>query len=348
MAANVLNTVVNSARIGRYFTVVSALPSALFISYTYLLLASGAWSGPVRFDLALDGLDLRSGTLLAILSFTAAIALHPLQFTLIQLLEGYWGRSALARGLAFTRVRHHRQVLASLREESAAASNEIDDSDDNLSSLRLPDHLVKAVIRRREAERLRVSYPRDPEHILPTRLGNVLRSYEVAAGSPYGIDMISAVPRFGMVAEDRELQYVTSQRTQLELAVRVAVLALVAAVLTAVVMWRHGGWLLLALVPYAVAYLAYRGAVVAAHEYGTALTVMIDLNRFSLYERLHLKPPGSLDEERDLNSRLTAVFQSDLPKKGLAYENPAPPTPIILDTRPGSAGPAGGPGDAEQ
>ncbi|MBY8853187.1 hypothetical protein K7G98_35110, partial [Saccharothrix sp. MB29] len=140
------------------------------------------------------------------------------------------------------------------------------------------------------------------------------------------------MPRVGMVAGDRELGYVTDQRTQLELAVRVAFLGMVAAVVTAGVMWRHGVWLLLALVPYTVAYLAYRGAVTAANEYGTALTVMIELNRFALYERFHLKPPNSLDEERELNRYLMTLLGSSVPEidRDLRYEHPTPVMPVLL------------------
>jgi hypothetical protein len=76
-------------------------------------------------------------------------------------------------------------------------------------------------------------------------------------------------------------------------------------------MWYHGFWLLLALAPYAVSYATYRGAVVVAHEYGTALAVLIDLNRFALYDRLHLNAPDSLTDEKKLNSMLTSILRLD-------------------------------------
>ena len=129
-----------------------------------------------------------------------------------------------------------------------------------------------------------------------------------------------------MVAEERELQYVSDQRTQLELAVRVTVLGMIAAVATVFVLWRHGAWLLLALGPYTISYLAYRGAVVAAHEYGTALTVMVELNRFALYERLRVKPPESLNAEEKLNDGLMRLLRSNDPvtDRGAPYHHPDP------------------------
>lgn len=92
---------------------------------------------------------------------------------------------------------------------------------------------------------------------------------------------------------------------------RTAFLALVAAGLTLVFMWRHGLWMLLALGPYAVGYLSYRGAVVVAHEYGTALAVLIELNRFKLYERLQQPQPDNAAQERATNARLMRAFAHD-------------------------------------
>jgi hypothetical protein len=171
--------------------------------------------------------------------------------------------------------------------------------------------------------------------VLPTRLGNVLRRYEMSAGTPFGIELIPCVPRLGRVGADRELQYVENQRTQLELAVRIAVLGGVAAVVTVVVMWQQGFWMLIALGPYGLAYLSYRGSIVAAHEYGTALSVLIELNRFTLYERLHLKLPANLREEKNLNRTLMTLLRSgQVPL--LDYTHPTPataePTPAAADS----------------
>ena len=96
---------------------------------------------------------------------------------------------------------------------------------------------------------------------------------------------------------------------QMDLAVRTSVLAMVAALITVVVMWRHSAWLLVAIIPYAISYGAYRGAVTVAHEYGTALSVLIELTRFNLYERLRLPLPKTLDEERDANESLMRAFR---------------------------------------
>jgi hypothetical protein len=60
-----------------------------------------------------------------------------------------------------------------------------------------------------------------------------------------------------------------------------------------------------------LAYLSYRGAVVVAGSYGTAVAVVIELNRFRLYERLRLPMPADTDEERRQNALLMRAFRHD-------------------------------------
>ena len=279
-----------SSKIGRYFTVVSALPSAAFTAYVYVLVRSSVpgagrsdWARAVTFQLS----DL---AVLTVASFVVALALHLMQFAMIQVLEGYWGAAAPARRLALLRIMHHRRRLQALKDAEREALQSLQ----AMPASRRPDSIdatpaaVEAALWAAESGRLKASNPADRAHILPTRLGNVLRRYEMTAGAPYGLRVIDALPRLAMVAQRAEVDYLQDQRMQLELAVRTCVLALLASVVTVVFMVRHPAWLLVALVPYAVSYAAYRGAVTVAHEYGTAMSVLAELNRFTLYDRLQL------------------------------------------------------------
>ncbi len=86
-------------------------------------------------------------------------------------------------------------------------------------------------------------------------------------------------------------------------------------------LWHHGPWLLIALVPYVVAYLSYRGAVVVAHEYGSAVSTMIDLDRFALYDYLRLPRPPSTSAERRMNALLMELIRPN-PDIVLWYQHP--------------------------
>jgi len=91
-----LGAVSGAKTIGRYFTVVSFLPSVPFVAYVVLLVRSGAWGGNVHFGQALAKVDAVDGLFLAIGSLVFAMAVHPPQFAIVQAFEGYWGDSGPA------------------------------------------------------------------------------------------------------------------------------------------------------------------------------------------------------------------------------------------------------------
>lgn len=84
----------------------------------------------------------------------------------------------------------------------------------------------------------------DINEVMPTRLGMVMRFYESLAGEPYGLNSIQVMPYMARVAKADDMAYVNDQRSQLDLAVRMSVTALFACVLTIVMLWRDGLWLL--------------------------------------------------------------------------------------------------------
>jgi hypothetical protein len=73
-------------------------------------------------------------------------------------------------------------------------------------------------------------------------------------------------------------------------------------------LWQYDIWLALPLLTYGLAYLAYRGAVSAAADYGNALGVVLTLGRRNLYERLHIEFPPDLDTERQNNAQLDRLL----------------------------------------
>lgn len=283
--------------IGRYFVVVSLLPAGVFVLYAYLLVRSGAWSGTVDLGTAFD-FRVQDVVPVGLAAIMLALTLNPLQVGVIRLFEGYWGVSPLAVRLAHIRTLHHRRRMAEFKRVRLV------DSSDEFEQ-------VQRLVRYGESQRMLASYPSNPKMVLPTRLGNVLRRYETAIGKPYGLKALTSIPRLGMVASDREVAYMENQRTQLELATRTSFLAFVALLVTLVMTWRDGVWMLLALVPYGVAFFAYRGSVAIAHEYGTSMAVMVDLSRFALYERMRLKFPETTVDERENNGRLSKFFEFD-------------------------------------
>ncbi len=177
---------------------------------------------------------------------------------------------------------------------------------------------------RDEADRLADGYPdKYPEardEIMPTRLGNVLRRYERLAGFQYNLDAVRVIRHIALVAPRPHLDYLNDQRQLLDLSVRMCATSIFAVLVAIAFLWHHGPWLMIALIPYGLAYLSYRGAVVVAHEYGGAICTMIDLDRFAFYDYLRMPPPKSLKAEQAMNAKLVDLIGEHDPDVELSYD----------------------------
>jgi hypothetical protein len=294
------------SRIGRYFGLVSALPSAVLVMFTVLLYSSGAWDGPPKWQRAVQSfshLGLGEAAVLSLVAVVVGLVLHPLQFALVQMYEGYWGGSRLAQHVAFARAMRYWRQLWSSRDNS-------EDVEDEIRKLGPQDveadnwlHLKKVSMSQLDAV-----FPETAGAFMPTRLGNVLRRYELAAGAPFGLQAVYVIPQLALVAPDKDVAYLDDQRSALDLAVRMSATCLLATGAAIIFLCRDGLWLLAALFPYGLAYMFYRGAVVTAREYGAAMASLIALNRFALYERLGMSKPTSTSEERKQNVQLEAMY----------------------------------------
>jgi len=311
--------------IGRYFSVISVVPSSLYVTFVYLLIASGSWAHPPDWRqafIALEHPGVSGLAFLAFLSIGLGIIIHPIQFAIVQFLEGYWGASQAALAIRTQRILYYQKLCERLERAQNSAS-------EVLNSWK--DAGVKATAHSRapfnsqysEAKRVRdTAFPPLLDQIMPTRLGNILRRAEIQAGSQYGMNALQSVPHLLMIAPEKHASYVNDQRTLLDLAVRMTFLSAVATGTAVLFLWPYGPWVLVTLFPYAITYLSYRGAVVAARHYGSALSLLINLDRFRLYEELHLQLPATTEDERDLNERMARLFAYDI-DEDVRYEHPA-------------------------
>ena len=100
--------------IGRYFTVISMVPSLLFVLYVYGLFAANAWPGPfepAKVVHAAENLSVAKIVALLVAALLLGLVLHPFQFSMTQFLEGYWGGSGLGLRLARWRIMHYRRIV---------------------------------------------------------------------------------------------------------------------------------------------------------------------------------------------------------------------------------------------
>lgn len=313
--------------VGRYFTVVSVVPSVLLVAFVVVLHESGAWSREPDFGAGVRALaQLGLGGIFALVvgSLALGAVLHPLQFALVQFLEGYWGVSSFWTALRENGIRFHRERRAMLVAYEQAYQGEADE----LRKLKVKKparHPVLPLSNAQAAERLRLIYPADSEDMMPTRLGNVLRGTERAAGAAVALDSVTFALHMMMVAPRAELDYVDDQRTSMDLAVRSCLVSLLGCLVTIVYLWPHRLWLLVALVPLGLAWMCYRGAVTAAQGYGAAVRMLFDLNRFALYERMGFPFPATTAAERKTVAAISALGSGEEIGGLIRYRNPSAP-----------------------
>lgn len=322
-------------RMGRYFSLISVLPATLLIAYVSILVAGKTSSGEFEPEEAIrfiGELELVDVPWFALGSLLVAMLLHPFQYAMTQLLEGYWGSSRIAIWLATSRIRHYRARAFWLRDQAQRQRNdwvshayrslqtearkEFKPTDPLVVAElqmddRVGDRFLSSYVRAEAYDKALLAYPDEFRRIMPTRLGNALRRHEDSAGRQYGLDTTVIAPHVSLVAVKEQYKYAEDEGEQMDLAVRVCVSALLATAASAVLLVGADWWFLLTLLPYGVAYMSYRGAIAAAENYGVALATVLDLNRFAIYESLHLELPKNTGDEKIMGTRMVRLLAGE-------------------------------------
>lgn len=307
---------------GTRLQLVGLVPTYMALGALLLLLVADAPAS--RFTWETLGSAAReiggSGALLLLLaSFAVSITLQPLQFRLVQLLEGYWpdrGPQWLRKRFLAGQVRRRNRLVDQLAEASQSESGR-------------PD--VDALERMQSAEQaLRERFP-DESRLMPTSLGNALRAAEDRAGPRYGLESVIIWPRLYPLLPEPLAQDIEDEVTQLDVSTRLAVTWTAAGLLgTGVLLGSaedllvNPAWLLIVVALMLLGRLSYRSAVESAIAHGYDIEVALDLHRSQVIEAMRLTPPGRLSHERRLFAQLCQLFQTytDDPGLDLEYRRP--------------------------
>ena len=274
---------------GQRFLITAWLPSLLYwggfgslvVTGTSWRAATGWWlRQPAEFKILLAGLVLAWITFFAYL----LAAWIPL---VIRLGEGYWPRRRPWSRLQGRRRDKHIARLRSMR----------------LDPTTFP--------------RLYVDYPLRESRVMPTRLGNVLRSAEDHALERYQINAVVVWPRLYVLLPDPFIAAVAAAKTPLDLMAVLAALASLfavsgTAVAAALLPWYAalacftGGVL--------VAWLGYRGAVHAARPYGQLIRAAFDVHRGLLLDAIGWTRPPSYAAERRQWEQISHLWYQGAPE----------------------------------
>ena len=217
--------------IGRYFSLVSFIPS--FLCWFHFR-ADAERCMERRWRAGLDqGGDafthLGDLATLILISIALGVVIHPIQFSLVQFFEGYWGAGKLAQRARAARILHHHRRFNPLQDQGGEAEVLLEE-EKSKESLNLNGR-VRLVSLRDENYRFVRSYPAvgHEDQIMPTRLGNVLRRHERLAGHQYKLHAVQVIRHVAFVAPKEHVDYLNDQRELLDLSVRMCVTSITAA-----------------------------------------------------------------------------------------------------------------------
>ncbi|MHC5907277.1 hypothetical protein ACVNF4_25795, partial [Streptomyces sp. S6] len=156
--------------------------------------------------------------------------------------------------------------------------------------------------------------------LLPTALGNALRAGELSAGERYGLTTLASWPRILMQTSDRLSEVLRSARTALDASVNLCWSFLASGILGTVALYDEPPMRWAPLAAFALAALAYKGAVTSAQAYAGLMHVVYDLHRFDLLEALHHPLPDA-DDEAEAFWRVSQFFRAGRFDPNLRYDH---------------------------
>jgi hypothetical protein len=215
----------------------------------------------------------------------SSTAMSWLQPPVLRLLEGYW--PGPLRGLRFRLARRYEKRLQQ-KEERWQQLAKVDPGE--RTAIQQSDYA------RLDAQLAR--YPIDPRHLMPTTLGNLLRSAEEYPNVRYGLAIGVCWPRLWLLLPEEAKTTLVETRQQLDGAVRFLIWSLLFAVWSVWARWA----ILVAIVGAAV---AYWGALTAAGTYGDLLRAAFDLHHHALYRQMRWALPSTPAEDEALGRQLS-------------------------------------------
>jgi hypothetical protein len=267
------------------FNLVSLAPSALLATVIGGLIASGAFSGVPSLHLLIvrsSEVNIFIASVIFLFVFSVSLVLHPFQLLLVRILEGYWEDVPMLRKLQYVGIEINRRRSWELN-----------------------------VAKNRKDLGLR-SYPPKTEDLLPTRLGNMLRSAERQAGGQYGFsNVIEMLPRIYPSLSPPLAESIGDARDDLDMTCRMCAVLWVIALVTGCTLIADGavasawGWLALPLTAAVFGIFCYRAAVRVAEAYGRNLYYVFDLHRRDFIRAMGYVPPETPDDEKQLITDIT-------------------------------------------
>lgn len=319
---------VRSIILGTFFPVV--LLTALNILFVGPLIAWPALQS--HFEKLAIGDEKWSVVLLTLAATAVTGILYNLNTPIIRLYEGYPWKDSFIGSLFVRRkvskFRAIRNLQGSFRSmvRQLYRENPQDPNVHLLANARMPLALI-----------LNTGFPDRDDLILPTRFGNVIRSFERYPTLAYGMDAIALWPRLVAKLETGISTSIDEAKTSLDFMLHCSFLSLLTGL--AIIVLRLGsnvplsfdscwGYVWRSVLFFALAGIFYEWAIGRASSWGTQVKAAFDLYRMDLLTKLgYQQKPLSFTEESALwdriSSQLLYTYVLGLDDTRLVYQDSA-------------------------
>lgn len=303
---------------GRAMIIGALLPASLFVLFCHLFLLPmlpWQWQSVARLEALEPEWKVVAAAAAAIV---LAGLLHVLNIPIIRFYEGYpWKNGPIGKWLRKQREAEFDEKIAR-RREAIALRPQLPPGDPRIGRLwTLQDDV--------DREMMAVHPPRSL--LLPTRLGNVIRSFESYPSRQYGISAIILWPRFASRLSAEHARSIEEAKTSFDVTVHLSFLSLLAALLLLAagcaypipfVSWTLlWPWLLRILAAGLAAWLLYVASVSRARAWGDTVRAAFDLHRAAVLKDLGIAPlPRDLETERLLWTRISQQIIFGDPERG--------------------------------
>ena len=231
--------------------------------------------------------------------------------TALRFLEGYWPAPLGRAERCFRARQQHRRTRYDDRFQQHAPS--------------IANGSASAQVRREYAAadrglRLFPSEPAptDPERLMPTRLGNILRAAETRPLDKYGLDPVKCWPRLWLVLPDETKKTLNEARAVLDATATVWIWGVLSLV------WSPWAWWI-APAGICVSTGAYLWLLGQAVTFGELVESAFDIHRRQLYEALRWPLPANPATERAAGLAVTAYLWWGSDEPSPTFQPGSPP-----------------------
>lgn len=308
---------------GRAMIIGALLPATLFVLFCHLILAPMLpWEWRVVARIGIVEPEWKVAAFAAMAVVVAGL-LHVLNTPIIRFYEGYpWAEGFLGRWRKSRQERLFDEKVARRRRtrELRPLLRVANANDPRIDSLwEIQDDVDRAM--------MALYPPRDL--LLPTTLGNIIRSFETYPTRQYGISAIVLWPRFAARLEEEHAGLLENAKTSFDVTIHLSFLAFLAALLMLAagcaypipfaslnLLWW---WLVRIGVAAAIAWLLYVGSLSRARAWGDLVRGAFDLHRAKVLRDFGISPlPRDLQSERSVWTRLSQQIIFGDPEGGPA------------------------------